>query len=427
MRLGPGLVALGITTLVGCVDAPDRTISVQSDDGRPRSCEAEILEEDFLPDAEGILAVAADSSIQHGAWALVLDDPEPEDPGQRVFLTRYSPGGVAEVDPIDLGFVQQPDEELRLWAGADPGRAYLLREGPNKADVWVVDAGVGLVAAGSLSNIPGLGAINDWDRHVVFMQGRPYVVAVPSVSTTLSLSFYAAELDDNLVSATVWELPFIHPCETDNPPPAEVCAAELLTRTELRVGSTNPIPGGYDTTVLLEKLRIIEEPPFFEVRADVSLLKLSLESGSPSASLLTIPNHVASIAQDNPPIAPLELTFDPYRAWVRADDILYAVDLLYPSAFRYEAPFGFRGTLAQLPQTGVASEIDDGTWWVAPFDGDPATNDGVFPDYPVLGAGPDDRVQTVESAGIGHFLVRREDDDRTAYVYLGCTDFEQQP
>jgi hypothetical protein len=413
-------LSLGLLCATSCAEDPARIIILPSGDEEPIDC-LTILHEEMIPEADSVLSVAADGLQSEGAWALVLDDPEPEDPGRRVFLARQPDQGEAPVEPLDLGFVLNAEETLRLWPGEHPGRAYLLRQSASKADLWVADKNEGLVAAGSLASIPGVGLIADWDRHVVFLDAQPYVIAVPKRSETLSLRFYAAALDDNLYSATVWELPFVHPCESDHPPSPEECAAIALNWIDLTVGATNTIVGGIDATVLLDKKRVTNigsiNLPMWDETSDVSMLQLTLENGEPSAGLLTIPFH-DELTDNPPPINPLELAFDPFTTWIRADDIVYAVDPLYPSAILNDAPYAFAGSLVQLPLGTAMSNVEDGQWRIAAYVSDDPAKGGLFEERVAI----EENVAAVDPAGPGHFLVRHRSNDPPSLVRLECTN-----
>lgn len=417
-RLGLGLAALA----GGCLEADERAITLPSSDGEPTQC-VTVEVEAFMPEVEEVVAVAADGAGFEGAWALVVDDPEPEDPGARLFLARQPGPDDPELDPVDLGFVLSSGEALRLYPGVLPGRAYLLRQGTGLASLWIVDSHTGLVASGTLTSIPGVGGVNDWDRHLIFVEGEPYLLAVPRTAFTLSVSYFAARIDADLTSATVWELPFVHPCDLEDPPPdPEACAALQPLRTEYIVGSTNPIVGGRDASVVLERRRTFDIDPGEQQTADLSLLRIELDGGSPSASMLTIPSH-DQLAGSPPPIEPLQLAQDPFVTWALGDDILYAIDEAYPNATVWRSPFGVDSQLHQLPQSGVLGNVRFGRWSIAPYTGNDALVGGALEVRVVSEFG----VAAVHPAGPGHFLVERLDGEPPMFVRLDCANFPPAP
>jgi hypothetical protein len=409
------LPLVGLLAAVGCVDADARAIELPADE-TPVEC-FRVLDPDLSP-GNTIVRLAGRAPASAGLWALVLDTPDPPDGGgQRLFLRLLRPG--EDPPPIDLGFSYHAEETVQL-ARDEGGFAYLLRAGSTVVRLWIADPQGDLVASADLSAFPD-GSVADWDRRIVQVEGRTFVLAAPRRIDGLSLAFHAAAIDGDIDALEVWELPFVHPCEGPDPPPPEVCAPTAVERLELSVAATSPFPEASEGVLLFEKRRIqnlgTAEQPLEEIHSDLSLLLLSLDAGEPRASLLTLPGH-DQISGRAPPAQPLELGLDPFTTWIRADDVLYAIDPVDYLAAYYAMPTGLGGSLLQLPWSTTVGRVEGGAWRIHPFLGDDPQVGGEFGEVTLSTQG----VAAVESAGPGLFLVRRQDGAAPILVGLDCTE-----
>jgi hypothetical protein len=383
-----------------------------------------------------IVAFVADAPASRGGWALLSTTLDGSDVLAlvRVAASTSEP----ETAPIPVGIpFDAPRFELR--AGAELGDAWLLRnvdaEGQGAMLLRRVRPGVGVVASnGSLANFPADSGDAEcphaWQRQLLLIEGRPYLLATPDCSEGPDLAFELLALEpDTLAFAINWSLAF-DPCVGLAP---ELCAQAYSYRlVALVAGQSTHLAGasrvsialaqtlGYDDQ--LDETAGADEGSVPALTTSVSRLDLRVTSQGPDARLLTIPDvwqHVGPLL-----LGSLQLGQDvaAQQLYVPVLDyplqsVLLRIDSIndsYLAATSLVLPQGEALSLVQLDHASALAWLDQGRLRAAALD-----------DVEVWGAFEtrtlvDADVLGFESAGPGMLLVRR--DDRTQVLHVACVE-----
>jgi hypothetical protein len=419
-------------------------VALACDDGRApldftqldepeRACVETIHEELELALDGTIVEFAADAPGSRGGWALLSTTLDGDD---ALALVRV-PASASEPEtaPIPVGLpFDAPRFELR--AGAELGEAWLLRnvdaQGQGAMQLLRVRPGVGVVASnGSLANFPAdsgdAGCPHAWQRQLLLIEGRPYLLATPDCSEGPDLAFELLALEpDTLAFAINWSLAF-DPCIGLDP---ELCAQAYSYRlVALVAGQSTHLAGASRVSIALAQTLGYDgqtDDPDDSVPAlttSVSRLDLRVTAQGPDARLLTIPEvwqHVGPLL-----LGSLQLGQDlaaqqiyvPVIDYPR-ESVLLRIDSIndsYLAASSLVLPQGEALALVQLDHASALAWIDQGRLRAAALDDVDVW--GAFESHTLLE--PD--VLGFESAGPG-MLVARRSDGRTQVLHVACVE-----
>lgn len=328
-----GLALLFVTSC----DAPETLALSQGSEGDP-TLELEVIAEDLSMHAPlGATRALVDPT---GYWLLAADDL-PDDGGPQLYLRRVE-DGERTVD-IVLGVSPDRAAEFRLAPGPNPERPFLIRDAGGSSALWQLDREDGIIASNSsLSSLPGISG--SYSRRLVFFEGEPAIVAVPTSSSNRSFEVYVGELDAELDFSIAWALPFTHPCEAEGAQP-EGCSGPQFSQPKIQISAATLFTDGPVATLALMREFTQELSPGdggIDSTRDSYLtgLRLRLTENGPTAQLFVpsgapIPHNLPGA--DTVDLRAMDVALGPRRDWFYAetengspflDRYLYGVDAL---------------------------------------------------------------------------------------------------
>jgi hypothetical protein len=167
---------------------------------------------------------------------MIVEDPT----GTNAWTVAVDPEGAARLQPWPEGQGRAlADTAVQLLAGPSAGQTWLLRDGPDGAQVWRLGlARSGEVREGPTTAFPDVGP---WTRRLVFVGGAPYLLAAPVSAPASQIELQIAALDpETLAPGPASAIEFWRTCPEDQAPevvcpePAydQIDRVELLTQTE---------------------------------------------------------------------------------------------------------------------------------------------------------------------------------------------------
>ncbi len=325
-----------------------------------------------------IVSFASDAAGSPGGWALIstMVDGLPGLALVRVPASADEP----PTEPIVVASDPLMAPLFRLRAGLELGTAWLLRDTNSNQTGAVIlrklAPGVGEVAINTqLANFPaddsGADCPERWWRHLVLIEGRPYMLAIPDCSDGPGLELELVELVEfSLEFSTNWTLAF-DPCEGLDP---LACATAFAYRLDtIGTGQSSQLAGVSRAALGFTQVRAFDDQVGddapIDLHSDISLLDLRVSAEGPDARLLTFRDvwtHAVPL-----PLGAVQLAQDPYSlqlfvpnfedlgqsALIRLDTI----SDFYLLALGFDVlPFAGQGTLVQLARESAVLELDEG-------------------------------------------------------------------
>lgn len=425
-------LVLGPLVALACDDGRAPLDFTQLDEPE-RSC-VEIIHEELELELEldgTVLEFAGDAPGSRGGWALTTASVEGAEALvlQRVRASASEP----ETAPLVVGLpLDAPRYELR--AGAELGDAWLLRdvdaEGQGAMLLRRVRPGIGLVASnGSLANFPADSGDAEcphaWQRDLLLIEGRPYLLATPDCSEGPDLSLELLELEpETLAFLTTWSLAF-DPCVGLAP---ELCAQAYSYRlVSVVAGQSTHLAGASRVSIALAQTvgydGQTDDPSTPALSTSISRLDLRVTAQGPDARLLTIRDvwqHVGPLQ-----LGTLQLGQDvsAQQIYVPVLDyplqsVLLRIDSIndsYLAATSLVLPMGEALSLVQLDHASALAWLEETRLRASPLDDVDVW--GAFESHTLLE--PD--VLGFESAGPG-MLVARRSEGRTQVLHVACVE-----
>ena len=378
-----------------------------------------------------IVEFAADAPGSQGGWALLTTTIDSDDV---LALVRVpASANEAPTAPIVVGSpLDAPRYELR--AGAELGEAWLLRnvdaEGQGSMLLRRVLPGIGVVASnGSLANFPADSGDAEcphaWQRQLLLIEGRPFLLATPDCSEGPDLGLELLELEpDTLAFLTNWTLAF-DPCVGLEP---ELCAQAYSYRlVAIVAGQSTHLAGASRVSIALAQTvgydGQTDDPSAPALATSISRLDLRVTAQGPDARLLTIRDvwqHVGPLQ-----LGSLQLGQDAaaQQLYVPVIDyplqsVLLRIDSIndsYLAATSLVLPQGEALALVQLDHASALAWLDQGRLRASALDDVDVW--GAFEQRTLIDA----EVLGFESAGPGMLLVRRSD-ARTQVLHVACVE-----
>lgn len=322
-----GRLAL-LLTLTGCDVEPREPLDLDELDEPEPECLTVV--EPSLELGLELHRFVSDGPGSRGGWGLVTlaDD--------LLALVRL-PASPTEppTAPIQLELRPSQVDAFDLRAGTPSGTAWLLSRGTNSARLRRLDPGVGVSANnGQLANFPGTGLGSTcpqrWNRELLLIEGRPYLLAMPDCSEGPGLEFYLLELSPSeLDFAASWELAF-DPCIAF--PDVTSCVTEFGYRVEsVSPGRSTRLPNASRVSLPFVQVREFVAAVSDLRSTDISLLDLRMSEVGPDARLITFREvYLGTVA---PSVEPVELAQDAFalQLFVRSrqpafPDVLVRID-----------------------------------------------------------------------------------------------------
>lgn len=348
-----------------------------------------------------------DSLGSPGGWGLVTLDDE-------LVLVRV-PASTSEPStaaiPLGLPDGYEDAVELRvglggvLWVLIDVGIVSVRRVVPELGEVARNDA---------LANFPALvddssGCPTKHHRTLLFIEGRPFVLALPDCAAGPALVVHLLELEgETLEYEIAWQLAF-DPCD-DGQDPISCALVHAYALESISAASSTPHIELERAAIAFTQVRAFGSEAEILLRsADISLLDMRMSSSGPNARLVSY----REVWTDNLPfsLGSPGVTRDPYStqlhvrnelhdddaALVRLDTIAEHYSLL---ARVEDLPLAGRGRVVQLESSGVMLDVDDGALRAAALRS--------WPDWETSTLLELDDLVDFEVSGIGQLLLRRE-------------------
>lgn len=396
-RIAPAIIGL---LTVACEDDVRATLDLDRI-VEPTDC-VEVVHE-RLELGDELHEYLADAPHSAGGWALisVTDDFDPPTLALvRVPATPDEP----ETEPIEVGHWSPGSVHFELRSGAAPGELWVLRDAGSAVSLYKLHPGEGVVAYNAYpTNDGGGGCPNYFSRQLLLLDEHPFVLALPSCSSSTALETQLFGFDpDSLLLDNGWLLTF------------DACASDPLCGLDGYPYTLSSIRGG-ESTRAADAQRI--ELGFTQVRnlevglvsADVSLLELWLVAGTPEARLVTltgvwqVPTHLGLV----------HLAQDPFSTQLHVrngnnlDAALIRFDLAKKSIIRITSPqllpLGGRGRLVQLGHQSAMIDVHGGALEVVPL-----VDVEMWPRWEPRILLEHDDLLDFEPAGVGQLLLRRE-------------------
>lgn len=361
-----------------------------------------------------------DSLGSPGGWGLVTLE------GQLVLVRVPASASEALTAAIPLGLPETYAEDVDLHIGLD-GELWVLSQ-TGIVTVRRILPVLGEVARNdTLTNFPaivddGIGCPTKHTRSLLFIEGRPHVLALPDCADGPALSLHLLALEpETLEYELVWQLAF-DPCDGELDPIS--CALSLAYSLEsVGAASSTPHTELERAAVAFTQVRAFGSPNDVLVRsADISLLDMRMSESGPQARLVSY----RDVWADHLPfsLGPLGVTRDPYStqlhvrneffdddaALVRLDTIAEQYSLITSPD---ELPLTGRGKLVQLENAGVMLDVEDGALH--------AVSLRRWPSWATHTLVELDDLVDFEVSGIGQLLLRREQSPPQV-VHISCVE-----
>ncbi len=373
-----------------------------------------------------IRSFISDGPGSPGGWAL-FENPDPRltfDPSVAVVRVPANadepPTELIEIDPL---LVNADDYSLR--AGVEPGSAWVFRR-TGTVSVRKIVAGLGSVAGNGL--ITNFSPDYDdscgvtWSYELLLIEGRPFVLAVPSCSDDAAIGLHLLELDEHTLDfVTTWSLIFdpcagLDPLTCFNAYPYRIADIDPGQSTQL-AGAGRVLFGFTQDRVSTLDVGIFDG-------TSVSLLDLRLTTSGPEARLLTFPDV---ILEQNSLLGPIELAQDPYAVqaflpnyYYPHASLLFRLDTvtdLYLQATSFDSVlFGGTGQLVQLTYESAMVRLDEGRLQAISL-----LDDQRWPSGPARTMIELPDLLDFESAGQGMFLLHRAEHPEQI-IHLACVE-----
>jgi hypothetical protein len=361
-----------------------------------------------------------DSLGSPGGWGLVaLDD-------DLVLVRVPASAQELQIEPIPLGLPDVFADAVELRIGLD-GELWVLSQA-GIVSVRRILPELGEVARNdSLANFPALvdsngGCPTMHTRSLLFIEGRPHVLALPNCADGPALMLHLLALErETLDYEIAWQLAF-DPCDGEQDP--VTCAlVHAYALESVGPAGTTPHTELERVAVAFTQVRTFGYPPEILIRsADISLLDMRMTESGPRARLVSY----REVWTNNLPfsLSPLGVTRDPYStqlhvrneyydddaALVRLDTIAEQYDLITQVE---ELPLTGRGRVVQLENAGVMLDVEDGALQ--------AVSLRHWPNWATYTLLELDDLVDFEVSGIGQLLLRREQAP-PQIVHLACVD-----
>lgn len=361
-----------------------------------------------------------DSLGSPGGWGLVTLDA-----GLTLVRVPGSPDE-APTAPIPLGLPSDFADAIELRIGLDAELWVLSQAGIVSVRRYLPELGE-VARNDSLDNFPVIVPDSSacptfHTRSLLFIGGRPYVLALPDCAYGPALSVHLLALEhETLEYEIAWQLSF-DPCDGEQDP---VSCALLHAYSLESVGKASSTPHTEleRVAVAFTQVRAFGYLPDILVRsADISLLDMRMSESGPHARLVSY----RDVWTDNLPLSlsALEVTRDPYSTQLHVRNELYDDDAalvrLDTIAEQYslltrveELPLEGRGRLVQLENSGAMIDVEDGALLAVPLRHWPSWTTHTLLEL-------DDLVD-FEISGVGQLLLRREQAPPQV-VHLACVE-----
>lgn len=424
----PAALALALAGAASCESAEPEAVDLSALDEPEQSCVRVTHEALDIPDIEELHGFVADASGT-GGWALVTRI-HPEFFSPQLAMVRV-PASPDEANTEIVG-ITDPNKLIgyELRRGAELGELWLLNENNTAVYLRRLRPGLGAESTnGMLANFPAIdpgGACPEaWQRQLLLVEGRPYILALPNCSDNAILELQLLELDpDDLSFTTSWLLAF-DPCA--GVAESVGCTANLAYRLAALVpGSATPLPSASRVSVAFAQLRAFNQgaldPESLDVANDLSMLDLRITPAGPQVRLLTF-RDIWLTASVLPPERP-RLAQDPYSTQIlmrtpAADSsALFRLDTVSDHYLQTSeaVPFAGEGELVQLRSESAMMLAEEGELLAIPLvdvDGWPQWQERVIHELEGL--------VDFESAGPGDLLLRREDQPPQV-IHVDCLE-----
>lgn len=406
---------------VGCGPLPIEPFSLDVS----ANCNEVVVEEVWADLDEGdppwtqVVAAAMDGPEGDGVWLLVVAELSAGGSGL-VVMHRDAAGTIVVVD-----------EQL----GVLPTRASTvsLVPGPGQGQLWLVEKDVGLFRlhrydavpqpvlldrSWNHGEFPGLSCMDDdgsispcdvseWPRELVFLQGLPFVIAIPPSSDDSSIDILVSGVQGDLQLSPPINLNFDNECNDSDlsDEEKELCEAHKATITHPNV---EPIAIQTDTrppTTTLALLRETQEdqPGDAFTSADLALVVLGIDKiGRASGTLLSDPNISIPLVAEGQVAIDTRASYVLYRSFVPALVQFSPLTKEFAMLTDAAAPLDEKRLLQLDEDVALGRVLGDGTWEVTKL----------FPDAPeqskVTIHDPGGELVAALPAGPGAFLLRTQ-------------------
>jgi hypothetical protein len=361
-----------------------------------------------------------DSLGSPGGWGLITS-------ADALVLVRV-PASTSEpaTAPIQLGLPDGFAGAVELQAGLD-GELWVLIEA-GVVSLRRVLPELGEVARNdSLANFPVFddtnigGCPTTHTRSLLFVGGRPYVLALPDCADGPALTLHLLALErESLEYEIAWQLAF-DPCD-DGQDPISCALIHGYTLESIGEASSTPHTDLERVAVAFTQVRAFGVSEVLVRSADISLLDMRVSESGPHARLVSY----REVWTDSLPLSlgPMAVTRDPYStqlhvrnelvdddaALVRLDTIAEQYSLLRRAE---ELPLSGHGVLVQLGNSGAMLDLDDGVLR--------AVSLRDWPDWTVHTLLELDDLVDFEVSGPGQLLLRREQAPPQV-VHIACLE-----
>lgn len=351
----------------------------------------------------------ADAPSSPGGWALATVVSPVTDQQELALVRVRASADEAPLPPISLGVADLSSLRVEMRGGAVPGELWVLHE--SEAGSWLLALApeIGVLAGnGSIANFPAEassdGCPEHFQRQLLLLEGRPYVLALPDCSESSALDLQLLELDpDTLVFTSAWQLSF-NPCLGDS----EACGFYPYNLAPIGGGESTHVANAGRVSVGFSQVRDFGNGL---TSADVSLLDLGLENGIPDARLISFRDVWFTAAE----LGPVHLAEDLYSVQLhvrnggsehdaallrfdRLGDLAHYIQIKSP-----QLPLDGRGRLVQLDVGSAMIDVDDGALLAVPL-----IDVERWPIWEPATLLELDDLVGFEPAGVGQLLLRRE-------------------
>ncbi|NVB42554.1 hypothetical protein G6O69_32320 [Pseudenhygromyxa sp. WMMC2535] len=428
---GPAPARLVLSCAAGlgaCESDPRGPLDLSEVDATDQACVSVV--HDRLELGEAVHAYLADGGSTTGGWALISAYKQNATEPELAIARVPASADEDETATVFLDLAPSFADQVELRAGVAKRSLWVLLDTPATVALLALEVGEGVVASNlELDSFPafggGSGCPGDWQRELLLIEGRPYLLAMPECVDGPELAFELATFDPETLDAlTSWTLSF-DPCALSSDP--ELCAAELnYTIEDIISAGTTRFPAASRVSVGFSQVRAFTDPfgATPDIRStDLSVLDLRMPQSGPDARLLTF--RAVWVQSDSVPLGLVEMSQDPYSIQLHArsaalstDEALLRVDTIsddYLQTLEF-VPSPGRGRLVQLASESAMMTADEDNLLAIPL-----IDAESWPRWTELELHTLEGMTGFEQAGVGHLLLHRSD-DVPQVIRVDCID-----
>jgi hypothetical protein len=348
-----------------------------------------------------------DSLGSPGGWGLVTLD------GELTLVRVPASSDEPATASIPLGLPEAFADAVELRGGVG-GELWVLSQAGDVSVIRVLPEHGEVARNDSIAYFPAFvqdssGCPTTHTRSFLFIEGRPYVLALPDCAGGPALSLHLLALEpETLAYEIAWQLSF-DPCDGELDPIS--CAFEHGYWLEsIGTAGSTPHTELERVAVAFTQVRAFGDQPEVLIRsADISLLDMRMLESGPHARLV----NYRAVWTDYLPfgLGSLGVTRDPYSTQLHVRNAFYDDDAalvrLDTIAEYYslitsveQQPLTGRGRLVQLENSGAMMDVEDGALQAVPLRN--------WPDWATYTLLELDDLVDFEISGIGQLLLRRE-------------------